>query len=65
MVVRSLNMKKDPFRPHEDNEEVFGLEVPYLCAIGVLIYLTYCTRSDIAFATNLLVRFSSSPTREH
>ena len=24
MVVRSLDPKKDPFRPEEDNEEIFG-----------------------------------------
>ena len=40
MVVRSLDVKKDPFRPHEDNKELLGPEVPYLSAIGVLMYLT-------------------------
>ena len=65
MVVRSLNMKKNPFRPREDNEEVLGPEVPYLSAIGALMYLANCTRPDIVFATNLLARFSSSPTRRH
>ena len=30
MVVRSFDVKKDPFRPREGNEELFGLEVPYL-----------------------------------
>ena len=62
MVVRSLMLKNDPFRPREDNEEVFSPEVPYLSAIGALMYLTNCTRPDIAFATNLLAKFSSSPT---
>ena len=42
MVVRSLNVEKNLFRPHEDNEEVLGPEVPYLCAIGALVYLAYC-----------------------
>ena len=58
MVVRSLNVKKDPFRPHEDNEEVLGLEVSYLSAIETLIYMANCTRPDITFATNLLARFN-------
>ena len=58
-------MEKNPFHPREDNEEVHGPEVPYLSAIGALIYLANCTRSYIAFATNLLARFSSSPTRRH
>ena len=28
MVVRSLNVEKDPFRPLEDNEEVLDPKVP-------------------------------------
>ena len=62
MVVRSLDIHKDPFRPQEDNEELLGPEVPYLSAIGALMYLAYCTRPDIAFAINLLSRYSSAPT---
>ena len=62
IVVRLLNVKNNLFRPHEGNEEVLRPEVPYLSAIGALMYLVNCTRSDITFATNLLERFSSSPT---
>ena len=65
MIVRSLNVEKDPFCPREDNKEIFGPEVPYLSAIRALMYLANCTRPDIAFATNLLARFSSSPTRRY
>ncbi|KAL5562762.1 hypothetical protein UlMin_032509 [Ulmus minor] len=65
MVVRTLNVEKDPFRPCEDNEDIVGPKVPYLSAIGTLMYLANCTRPDIAFAVNLLARFSSSPTRRH
>nr|GEV74384.1 transposase, MuDR, MULE transposase domain protein [Tanacetum cinerariifolium] len=52
----SLNVDNDPFRPCEDDEEVLGLEVSYLSAIGALMYLTNCTRPDISFAVNLLAR---------
>ena len=65
MVVRSLNVENDPFRPHEENEDILGPEVPYLSAIGALMYLANCTRPDISFAVNLLARFSSSPTQRH
>ena len=65
MVVRSLNVEKDSFRFREDNEEVLGPEVSYPSANGALIYLANCTRLDITFTTNLLVRFNSSPTRRH
>ena len=65
MVVRSLDVKKDPFRPCEKNEELLGPEVPYLGAIGALMYLANCTCPDIAFSVNLLARYSSAPTRRH
>ena len=47
MVVRSLNIESDPFRPPEEKEEILGPEVPYLSAIGALMYLANCTRHDI------------------
>ncbi|KAI5654415.1 hypothetical protein M9H77_31602 [Catharanthus roseus] len=65
MVVPSLDTKKDSFRPQEDNEELLGPEVPYLSAIGALMYLANNTRLDIAFSVNMLPRYSSSPTRRH
>ena len=49
MVVRSLDVKKDPFRPCEKGEELLSPEVPYLSAIGVLMYLATCTRLDMLF----------------
>ena len=65
MIVRSLEVDKDPFRPKEENEKLLGPEVPYLSAIGALMYLANCTRPDIAFSVNLLARYSSVPTLRH
>ena len=65
MVVRSLDVKKDPFRPCEKGEELLGPKVPYLNAIGALMYLTTCILPDIAFPVNLLAIYSSAPTRRH
>ena len=65
MVVRSLDVKKNPFCPCEKGEELLGPEVPYLSAIGVLMYLATCTRPDIAFPINLLARYSYALTRRH
>ena len=65
MIGKSLNVKKNPFHLREGNEEIFGHEVTYLSAIESLIHLANCTRLDIAFATNLLVRVSSSLTQRH
>ena len=41
-VVRSLDVKKDHFCTKEEDEETLGPEVPYLSAIGALMYLTNC-----------------------
>ncbi|KAL8124885.1 hypothetical protein AgCh_012520 [Apium graveolens] len=65
MVVRSLDKKKDVFRPKEENEEILGPEVPYLSAIGALMYLANNTRPDITFSVNLLARHSNAPTWRH
>ena len=65
MVGRTLDVERDPFRPCEDIEKILGPEVPYMSAIGGLLYHANCTRPDIAFATNLLARYSSAPTRRH
>ncbi|GKC87238.1 copia protein [Tanacetum coccineum] len=65
MVVRTLDVKKDPFRPRDIDEEILGPEVPYLSAIGALMFLASHTRPDITFSLNLLTRYSSCLTRRH
>ena len=65
MVVWSLDVKKDHFHPWEDDEEILSPEVPYLSAIGALMYLANCTWPDIVFSVNLLARYNSVPTRRH
>ncbi|PHT88088.1 hypothetical protein T459_10194 [Capsicum annuum] len=62
MVVRSLDVNKDPFRPQEKNEELLHPKIPYLSA---LMYLANTTRLDISFSVNLLARYGSAPTRRH
>ncbi|KAM2999490.1 hypothetical protein FF2_041015 [Malus domestica] len=39
MVVWTLDAKRDPFRPKEDEDEILEPEVPYLSAIAALLYL--------------------------
>ena len=65
MIVRSLDVKNDLFHPYEKGEELLGPEVPYLRAIGALMYLATCTRPYIFFPVNLLAIYSSAPTRRH
>jgi hypothetical protein len=65
MVVRSLDVKIDHYRPRENNKKALGPEVPYLSAIGDLMYFANNTRPDITFSINVLTRYSSDPTRRH
>ena len=65
MIIRFLDAKKYFFCLKEENEALLGPNVPYLSAIGALLYLAQCTRLDIAFLVNFLSRFSSAPTRRH
>ena len=62
MIVQSLGEKNEFFHSKEDNKELINLEVPYLSAIGVLIYLTNCMQLYIMSFVNLLTRYSSAPT---
>ena len=65
MIVRSLDVKNGSFRPCENGEELLGLEVPYLSAIGALMYLANCTRPYIVFSVNLLARYIFVQTQRH
>ena len=65
MIIHSLDLKKDPFRHYEKGEELLGLEVPYLSAIGALMYLANRTSPNIVFPVNLVVMYSFAPTQRH
>ena len=65
MIVRSLDVKKDPFRPYEKGEELLGPKAPYLSVIGALMYLANCIHLDIAFSANLLAMYISALTQRH
>jgi hypothetical protein len=56
MVVHTLEIGKDPFRPRDIEEKILGPKITYLSVIGALMYLANCTRLDIAFVVNLLAR---------
>jgi hypothetical protein len=65
MVVRALEKDTNPFQPCQEGKEVLGYEYPCLSAIRALMYLANNTRPNIAFALNLLARYSTTPTMRH
>ena len=56
MVGLSLDVKKDPFRQQENDEESLGPEVSYLSAISAFDVSCKLHTTYIAFAVNLLAR---------
>ena len=47
----------------EERAEMKG--VPYLSAVGSLMYLAMCTRPDIAYTVSVLSRFGTNPGVQH
>ena len=64
MVVHSLEVKNNSFRPKEDKKELLGPKIPHLNVFGALAYIANYTLLDIAFSVNLLTRYSFAPTNE-
>jgi hypothetical protein len=51
--------------PSTPEDEAFMCTVPYVSAIGVLMYLAIVTCLDIAYAVGILCRFMARPRPEH
>jgi Reverse transcriptase (RNA-dependent DNA polymerase) len=58
----SLSTDQSPQTP-EDIEEM--RTVPYISAVGSLIYLAIATRPDIAYSVGALARFNTNPGKTH
>ena len=65
MVVHSLEIEKDPFRPWDIEENILGLRFHILVSLEHLCIFANCTMSDIVFVVNILVRHSVNPTHRH
>jgi hypothetical protein len=51
--------------PKTQEEEEDTSRVPYVSAVGNLMYVMVCTRSDIAHAVGILSRYMSKPGKEN
>ena len=51
--------------PSTSEEKAAMRNVPYLSAVGSLMYLATCTCSDIAYTVLLLTRFNVNPEQAH
>jgi len=51
--------------PKTDDEKAQMKNIPYINAVGSLMYLATMTRPDIAFAVGVLARFNSNPGPIH
>ncbi|XP_068655818.1 secreted RxLR effector protein 161-like [Aristolochia californica] len=51
--------------PKNDLEKEQMKDIPYVFAVGSLIYVQVCTRPDIAFVVGMLGRYQSNPEFDH
>ena len=51
--------------PQTDEEQLFMQSVPYISAVGSLMYLAITSRPDIAYSVGVLARFNSNPGPMH
>jgi hypothetical protein len=56
---------RELYGPRKEGESVLDDSTPYFSAIGALMWLATRTRPDIAFAVNVLARYTSNPTVRH
>eukprot|EP00253_Pinus_taeda_P006104 PITA_06104 len=62
--ILGMEIKRDRCPKSQEEQEDMS-RVPYASAVGSLMYVMVCTRSDIAHAMGVLSRFMSKPGKEH
>ena len=72
-IVKKFHLESSPNRStpldtserFEENQEEKITGVPYRSLVGTLLYLSTCTRPDIAFAVNQAAKFNDKATLRH
>jgi len=57
-----LSSKQCPQSPDEKEEMS---RVPYVSAVGLLVYAMVCTRPDLTHVVSTVSRFMSNPGKQH
>ena len=63
--IKDVSTPVDSSVKMQENKGRIIAQLEYASAIGCLMYVTYCTRPDIAFAVNMMSRFTSKPSILH
>jgi hypothetical protein len=63
LPIETPMMVKADIEPRRNDEE--GTNKPYRSLVGSLMYLTMCTRPDLAHAVGVLSRFLENPAERH
>uniref|UniRef100_A0A3Q7H623 Reverse transcriptase Ty1/copia-type domain-containing protein n=1 Tax=Solanum lycopersicum TaxID=4081 RepID=A0A3Q7H623_SOLLC len=53
------------FTPQSEEKKEYISRVPYVSAVGSLMYVMVCTRPDLAHVVSVVSRFMGQPGREH
>ena len=59
-----FKLSKEMF-PKTQEDMDYMSKVPYASAVGSLMYVTVCTRPDIAHAVGVVSRYMNNPGKEH
>ena len=65
LKIKDANTPFDSSVKLEKNDGRVVDQLEYASAIGSLMYVAQCTRTDISFAISKLSRFTSNPSMEH
>jgi hypothetical protein len=63
-ILVGVNLSVDQCPKTQEEEEDMS-RVPYVSAVGSLMYAMVCTRPDIAHAVGFLSRYMSKPGKKH